>query len=927
MYGVGGAIYTRYGSIVASNSTLSGNTAPAGAAIAVRYLRSPVWLRHVTLTNNHAIGYASHRTANNGATLYSPDASVLAIDAVESGGSVDFESTLISGNNAGHGHSIYSCRPTHHNRLEQPAGRNTSRPTVSHLRHAPAVRSASLQPLADNGGPTKTHALGLFSAALDVAETTDTFNLGTDQRGAGFARLFGGSRYWRFRSADQAVACGSASGSTTTFASWFAPASNLCTSGSGASAVTPSSGQWQWTCTGTAFGSPSPFSCSAPIRPPQATLAALDGGTSADLSFNSKFGEAVLLKATLTGDGTTTPAGFATFCSGGTPNPANVTAPCGTGTAVCSNVLLSAAGTATCAVPASNLTVGSLPFSVAFYSDSSYADATATGTLQVSAANTTTAISSEAPSPAVLGAPVTVSVQVAPVLPGAGTPTGVVTINDGSANCSATLSNGVGSCSLTPPASTGSHTIQASYAATTNFAASSTSAALTVNPANTTTTISTVSPSPAVFGAPVTVSVQVAPVLPGAGTPVGVVTVSDGSVNCSATLSNGVGSCSLTPPASTGSHTIQASYAATTNFAASSTSAALTVNPANTTTVISSVSPSPAVLGAPVTVSVRVAPVLPGAGTPTGVVTISDGNVNCGATLSNGVGSCSLTPSASTGSHTIQASYAATTNFAASSTSASLTESPASTTTALSAQPASSVLGQSVVLTAAVQSSTGIAPTGTVAFSEGGLALSGCGGLVVSSGAAICTIASLAVGPHSITATYQPGDTRTISSAGTASVLVDKLTARVGLTSSANPSQQGNWVTFTASVSSVAPASAGPSSATTSGMLVSQGATQASAVATPTGTITFNDGASALGTVSLVNGSATFVTPFTTAGNHTITAAYSGDAATAAANITLVQAVSAADPVVPAPALSTWLLGLLSGLLVMLGLERRRGRL
>ncbi|MGA9341798.1 MAG: choice-of-anchor Q domain-containing protein, partial [Rhodanobacteraceae bacterium] len=46
-----------------------------------------------------------------------------------------------------------------------------------------------LLPLADNGGPTLTHALDPSSVALDAGSNPDA--LVNDQRGAGFARVVG----------------------------------------------------------------------------------------------------------------------------------------------------------------------------------------------------------------------------------------------------------------------------------------------------------------------------------------------------------------------------------------------------------------------------------------------------------------------------------------------------------------------------------------------------------------------------------------------------------------------------------------------------------------------------------------------------------------------------------------------------------------
>ena len=78
-------------------------------------------------------------------------------------------------------------------------------------------------------------------------------------------------------------------------------------------------------------------------------------------------------------------------------------------------------------------------------------------------------------------------------------------------------------------------------------------------------------------------------------------------------------------------------------------------------------------------------------------------------------------------------------------------------------------------------------------------------------------------------------------------------TALAQVVSSLNPSTWGQPVTWTVSVSAVSPASG-----------------------TPTGSVTFNDGGSTLGSVALVNGSAQFSSSITV-GSHPITVAYSGD--------------------------------------------------
>ncbi|MDR5728851.1 MAG: Ig-like domain repeat protein [Terriglobia bacterium] len=106
-------------------------------------------------------------------------------------------------------------------------------------------------------------------------------------------------------------------------------------------------------------------------------------------------------------------------------------------------------------------------------------------------------------------------------------------------------------------------------------------------------------------------------------------------------------------------------------------------------------------------------------------------------------------------------------------------------------------------------------------------------------------------------------------------------TAVPQLTSSLNPSAWGNSITFTATVGT--------------------GSTP-----TPTGTITFSDGATALQTVTMSGGSASFATSALSVGSHSITAAYSGDAAwVAKTSAALTQVVSQATPLITLTASSS----------------------
>ena len=136
--------------------------------------------------------------------------------------------------------------------------------------------------------------------------------------------------------------------------------------------------------------------------------------------------------------------------------------------------------------------------------------------------------------------------------------------------------------------------------------------------------------------------------------------------------------------------------------------------------------------------------------------------------------------------------------------------------------------------------------TGTVTFYDNGGQI-GSGSL--SGGTATFSTSALAVGSHPITASYG-GDGNYNGSTSTAlSQTVNPGASSTALSSNPNPSTYGGSVTFTATVT--------PTSAT--------------------GTVTFKDNGSTIGTGTLSNGVATFSTSALVGGSHPITASYGGD--------------------------------------------------
>jgi hypothetical protein len=176
----------------------------------------------------------------------------------------------------------------------------------------------------------------------------------------------------------------------------------------------------------------------------------------------------------------------------------------------------------------------------------------------------------------------------------------------------------------------------------------------------------------------------------------------------------------------------------------------------------------------------------------------------------------------------------------------------ASTSTALASSLNPSAFGQSVTFTATVSASAPGAgtPTGTVSFLDGTKTI---GTGTLSGGVATFSTSALAVGGHSITASYggDPNFTGSTSAALTQTVKAYASTASV--TSSANPSVYGQNVTFTATVKA------------------------ASGTLTPTGTVEFLDGTTVIGTATLSAGKATLKTSALAVGGHSITVVYGGD--------------------------------------------------
>ena len=462
-------------------------------------------------------------------------------------------------------------------------------------------------------------------------------------------------------------------------------------------------------------------------------------------------------------------------------------------------------------------------------------------TQTVNKANTSVGLASSV-NPSTYGSSATFTATVTPA-----TATGTVTFADGGTTLgTGTVSGGTASYSSSL-LSAGPHSITASYGGDTNYNGSASSTLTqTVNKASTSVGLGS-SVNPSTYGSSATFTATVTP-----ATATGTVTFADGGTTLGlGTISNGTATYS-TSSLTVGPHSITASYGGDSNYNGSaSTVLTQTVNKANTSVTLAS-SVNPSTYGASTTFTATVTPT-----TSTGTVTFTDGSTTLGAgTISGGVAAYS-TSSLAAGPHSITASDGGDASYNGSaSTALTQTVNKANTAVALGSSVNPSTYNSLVTFTAAVTPSTA---TGTVTFADAGTTL-GTGS--ISGGIATYGTSTLAVGPHSITASYGGDANYNTSASTTLTQTVNKLSTTMTLTSSANPSTYGSPVTLTASLT------------------------------TGTGTVTFTDGISPLGTGTISGGAATYTTSALTGGSHSITASYGGDTNDASTSATLGQTVN-----------------------------------
>ena len=285
------------------------------------------------------------------------------------------------------------------------------------------------------------------------------------------------------------------------------------------------------------------------------------------------------------------------------------------------------------------------------------------------------------------------------------------------------------------------------------------------------------------------------------------------------------------------------------NSSATSAPVNQVVDQGQTATTVTLATPNPGIAGTTETISATVA-LTSGSAPLAGTVTFTSGAQVLGSAALN-AGAASITPTLAIGSYQIVASYQPSNPNAGASTSVPFPYSvvQATTQTTLVVAPNPAMVLTPITFTALVAGNGGT-PTGSVNFLVGGTVV---GTSALSGGKATYTDSTLAVGAYSITAQYlgDTNDSTSVSAATSETVGTIPTTTVItsGITTGANPQ--------VILVAAVLDNGSGP---------------------VPTGTVTFYNGNTVLGSAAVDSTGAATITPSLALGsNYSVDAVYSGD--------------------------------------------------
>jgi len=282
------------------------------------------------------------------------------------------------------------------------------------------------------------------------------------------------------------------------------------------------------------------------------------------------------------------------------------------------------------------------------------------------------------------------------------------------------------------------------------------------------------------------------------------------------------------------------------NIEASSVTVLLNLGDSPTVTGILSATPEPSLVTQSFTLTASLVPPV-SASLAGNVVFFVDGKPVGSKALSGNKASIAVGAGLSIGSHSIAAQWAGDSTYPETDLTGThlVVADPTKTTIASSNNPAS--VGSNITFTSNVTSSYGN-PTGTVTFTDNGNLLKA---VTLAGNSAAVSTSSLTAGIHTIKAAYS-GDATFASSSDSLTETINAEPVSLSLSATPNPAYVNQAVALNALVRA--------------------------ANGTPTGTVTFYDGSTAIGTATInATGGASFTAPFSSAGIHALTAEYAGD--------------------------------------------------
>ena len=304
------------------------------------------------------------------------------------------------------------------------------------------------------------------------------------------------------------------------------------------------------------------------------------------------------------------------------------------------------------------------------------------------------------------------------------------------------------------------------------------------------------------------------------------------------------------PPGS-GTHPVEASYGGDATHSASVSAFTVGLESVIATPVVTLSGPASVAYGSAAVITVTVTS---GSGyPPTGTATLLDGAATAGTSaLSNGVTTFTLN-NLSPGVHSLTASYGGDL-VTAPGTSAVFTLTVTATPTLTVSTPTTNVAYGSAITFTATLHVTGVAATGSITFKNGNTPLGN--QALGSNGVATLTVPApgLPVGGNSITASFAGDSHYAAVTSSAITVTVTQQTPTLALTSPTTTPSYGSAITFTATL-------------TVTGVA-------------PTGSITFKNGSTTLGSQALgSNGVATLIVPAPglPVGNDSVTASFAGN--------------------------------------------------